>query len=136
MVKGFKEFLLKNNVLALAVAVIVGGAVGKVVSSLAADLIMPLISTVLPSGEWRNAKYVIGKSVGADGKEVINSLNYGTFFGNVVDFLIIALVVYVMTKALIKEAPAAPAPPTKTCPRCKEAITIDASKCKFCTADI
>jgi large conductance mechanosensitive channel len=133
MVKGFKEFLLKNNVLALAVAVIVGGAVGKVVSSLAADLIMPVISLVLPSGEWRTAKLAIGKSVGPDGKEVINTLNYGTFFGNVIDFLIIALVVYLITKALIKEAPAAP---SKNCPRCKEAIAIDASKCKFCTADV
>ena len=56
MIKGFKEFLLKNNVLALAVAVIVGDAVGKVVSSLAADLIMPLISLVLPAGDWRTAK--------------------------------------------------------------------------------
>lgn len=136
MVKGFKEFLLKNNVLALAVAVIVGGAVGKVVSSLAADLIMPLISMVLPSGEWRTAKLVIGKAVGPDGKEVANTINYGTFFGSVVDFIIIALVVYLMTKALIKEPPAAPPPPTKNCPRCKEAIAIDATKCKFCTADI
>jgi large conductance mechanosensitive channel len=136
MIKGFKEFLLKNNVLALAVAVIVGGAVGKVVSSLAADLIMPLISLVLPSGDWRSAKLVIGKSVGADGKEVINTLNYGTFFGNVVDFIIIAFVVYVITKALIKEAPAPPPPPSKNCPRCKEAVAIDATKCKFCTADM
>ena len=55
MIKGFKEFLLKNNVLALAVAVIVGGAVGKVVSSLAADIIMPLISKLIPGGEWRTA---------------------------------------------------------------------------------
>ena len=133
MVKGFKEFLLKNNVLALAVALIVGGAVGKVVSSLAADLIMPLISLVLPSGEWRSAKMAIGKSLGPDGKEVINTLNYGSFFGSVVDVLIIALVVYLITKALIKEAPAAP---SKNCPRCKEAIAIDANKCKFCTADV
>jgi large conductance mechanosensitive channel len=136
MIKGFKEFLLKNNVLALAVAVIVGGAVGKVVSSLAADIIMPLIGMVLPSGDWRSAKLVLGKTIGPDGKEAINSVNYGTFFGSVVDFLIIAAVVYLMTKALIKEAPAPPPPPTKNCPRCKEAIAIDATKCKFCTADI
>jgi len=135
MIKGFKDFLLKNNVLALAVAVIVGGAVGKVVSSLAADLLMPLISLVLPSGNWRDAKFVLSKSVGPDGKEIVNSLNYGTFFGNVVDFVIIALVVYMMTKALIKEEPAA-APATKNCPRCREAIVVEASKCKFCTADI
>lgn len=136
MIRGFKEFLLKNNVLALAVAVIVGGAVGKVVSSLAADVIMPLISTVLPSGEWRAAKLVISKTVGPDGNEAINAVNYGTFFGNIVDFVIIAFVVYVMTKALIKEAPAPAPPPAKNCPRCKETIAIDASKCKFCTADI
>src|SRR5579862_3338395 len=105
MIKGFKEFLFKNNVLALAVAVIVGGAVGKVVSSLAADLIMPLISLVLPAGNWRTAKFVLSTAVGPDGKPIENALNYGTFFGNVVDFVIIALVVYLMTKALIKEAP-------------------------------
>ena len=136
MIKGFKEFLLKNNVLALAVAVIVGGAVGKVVSSLAADLIMPLVSLVLPSGEWRSAKVVLSQKVGPDGKEAINALTYGTFFGNVVDFVIIAFIVYLITKALIKEAPAPPAPPTKACPRCKESIAPDATKCKFCTADI
>jgi large conductance mechanosensitive channel len=136
MIKGFKDFLLKNNVLALAVAVIVGGAVGKVVSSLAADLIMPLISLIIPGGEWRSAKMIIGKTVGADGKEVVNALNYGTFFGNVVDFVIIALVVYIMTKALIKEEVPAPPPPSKNCPRCKESIAIDATKCKHCTADI
>src|SRR4051794_12163085 len=136
MIKGFKEFLLKNNVFALAVAVIIGGAVGKVVSSLAADLIMPLISLVLPSGEWRAAKFVLSKTVGPDGKEAVNAINYGTFFGNVVDFIIIAVVVYLLTKALIKEAPAPPPPPTKDCPRCKETIAPDATKCKFCTADI
>ena len=133
MIRGFKEFLLKNNVLALAIAVIVGGAVGKVVSSLAADLIMPLISVILPSGEWRAAKLVISRRIGPDGKEAVNALNYGTFFGNVVDFLIVAFIVYLLTKTVIKEAPPLP---SKTCPRCKEAVAVDASKCKFCTSDI
>ncbi len=133
MIKGFKEFLLKNNVLALAVAVIVGGAVGKVVSSLAADILMPMIGMALPSGDWRAAKLVLGRTVGPDGKEAINAINYGSFFGSVVDFTIIAFVVYMITKSLIKEAPAAP---SKNCPRCKEAIAADATKCKFCTADI
>jgi len=135
VIQGFKEFLLKNNVFALAVAVIVGGAVGKVVSSLAADIIMPLISPLLPHGDWRSAKWVIGTTVGPDGKEVANSLNYGSFFGSVVDFLIIAFVVYLMTKAILREKAAAPAP-TKNCPRCKETVALDATKCKFCTSDI
>ncbi|MEO8591863.1 MAG: large conductance mechanosensitive channel protein MscL [Candidatus Solibacter sp.] len=136
MIKGFKEFLLKHGVLALAVAVIVGGAVGKVVSSLAADIIMPLIGLAIPGGEWRNAKLVLSTAVGPDGKEVVNAINYGTFLGSVIDFLIIAFVVYMITKALIKEAPAAPPAPSKNCPRCKEAVAIDATKCKFCTADM
>ena len=80
MIRGFKEFLFKNNVLALAVAVIVGGAVGKVVSSLAADIIMPLVSFVLPSGEWRSAKFILRESVGPDGKPIVNAVTYGTFF--------------------------------------------------------
>ena len=134
--KGFKEFLLKNNVLALAVAVIVGGAVGKVVSSLAADIIMPLIGPAIPGGNWRTATIEFGKKIGADGKEVVNTINIGTFFGSVIDFLIIAMVVYLITKALLKEAPAAPPPPSKTCPRCKETVALDASRCKFCTSDL
>jgi large conductance mechanosensitive channel len=133
MIKGFREFLFKNNVLALAIAVIVGGAVGKVVSSLAADVIMPMISKVLPHGEWRSARFIIGTTTGPDGKEAINAINYGTFFGNIVDFLIIAFVVYMITRSLIHEAPG---PATKPCPRCKETILLDATKCKFCTSDV
>ena len=133
MIKGFREFLLKNNVLALAVAVIVGGAEGKVVSSLAADIIMPIISIALPHGDWRSAKWVISTTTGPDGKEAVNALNYGTFFGNVVDFLIIAFIVYMITRALLKEPPPVP---SKNCPRCKETVAVDATRCKFCTADI
>jgi len=134
--KGFKEFLLKNNVLALAVAVIVGGAGGKVVSSLAADIIMPLISPMIPGGNWREATIEFGRRMGANGKEVVNTINIGTFFGSVVDFVIIAIVVFVITKMLLKEPPAPPPPPSKTCPRCKEAVAVDATRCKFCTSDL
>ena len=130
MIKGFREFLTKNSVLALAVGFIMGAATGKVVSSLVADVIMPVISLILPGGEWRAWKYVLTQS--PDGK-VVNAISYGTFIGNVVDFIVIAFVVYMITKALIKEAPAAP---TKQCPRCLESIPPKATKCKFCTADV
>jgi large conductance mechanosensitive channel len=123
MIRGFKEFLLKNNVLALAIAVIIGGAVGKVVTSLAQDIIMPAISPALPSGEWRTAQITIGNT----------AVKWGAFLGNVVDFLIIAFIVYLMTKALIKEVKPEP---TKTCPRCKETLVLQATKCKFCTVDL
>jgi large conductance mechanosensitive channel len=133
VIKGFKDFLLKNSVLALAIGFIMGAATGKVVSSLVADIIMPGISLGLPGGEWRTAKWVLSSKVAADGKPVVNAISYGNFFGNVVDFIVIAFVVYLITKALIKEAPAAP---SKKCPRCMEPIAVEATKCKFCTADI
>ena len=136
MLKGFKEFLLKNNVLALAIAVIVGGAVGKVVSSLAADIIMPAVGLMLPSGHWREAKIVLKTTTGPDGKPIESAIHYGTFLGNIIDFVISAFVVYLITKAILKEPEAAPPAPTKQCPRCKEGIAVDATKCKFCTADI
>lgn len=132
MIQGFKDFLLKNQVLALAVAVVMGGAIGKVVTSMVADILMPLISPVLPGGEWRAAKFVLSRSVGPDGKEVVNAIGYGNFLGNVIDFIVIAFCVYAILKALIKEAPAAP---TKTCPKCLEPIAAAATRCKYCTAD-
>jgi large conductance mechanosensitive channel len=133
MIRGFKEFLLKHSVLALAVAVIIGAAVGKVVSSLVADIVMPIISLMIPGGEWRAAKIVLSTKTTPDGKTVVNAINYGNFLGTVIDFLIIAFCVYVITKMLIREPAAAP---TKTCPMCTETIALDARKCKFCTADI
>lgn len=126
MIKGFKEFLLKNNVLALAVAVIVGGAVGKVVTSLAQDIIMPVVSPLLPHGDWRKATIMIGPA----------ELKWGSFAGNVIDFLIISFIVYMITKALLREPAAVPPPPSKTCPRCKETVALDATRCKFCTSEL
>lgn len=105
MLTGFKDFLLKNQILGLAVGVIIGGAVGKVISSLVADVIMPLVSLALPGGDWRAAKIVLSKTVGPDGKDVINAINIGTFAGAAVDFLAIAFCVYVIAKALLKEDP-------------------------------
>lgn len=133
MISDFKAFLLKTNALALAVGVIIGAAVGKVVSSLVADILMPLLSLVIPGGEWRTARLVLSTHPGPDGKDVVNALNYGVLFGNIIDFAIIAFCVFLITKAFLKEAPPAP---TKPCPRCKEAVAPDASRCKFCTSEI
>jgi large conductance mechanosensitive channel len=133
VIKGFKDFLLKNSVLALAIGFIMGAATGKVVSSLVADILMPVISLGMTGGEWRTAKWELSSKVAADGKTVVNAISYGNFFGNVVDFIVIAFVIFLITKALIKETPAAP---SKKCPRCTESIAVEATKCKFCTADI
>jgi large conductance mechanosensitive channel len=129
----FRAFLLKTNAFALAVGVIIGAATGKVVSAIVADLLMPVISLAIPSGSWREAQFVLTQTTGPDGKPVVNAIRYGDVLGNVVDFVIIAFVVFMLTKALIREK-APETPSTKTCPECKEVVAVDARRCKWCTA--
>ena len=131
----FKGFLLKTNALALAIGVIIGAATGKVVSAMVADLLMPIISLLIPSGDWRAAQLVLTETTGPDGKPVVNAIRYGDLLGNVLDFVIIAFVVFLITKALLREKPA-PTPTTKVCPECKETIAADARRCKWCTAEV
>jgi large conductance mechanosensitive channel len=131
----FKEFLLKTNAFALAVGVIIGAATGKLVSAIVADLVMPIVSLLIPSGSWREAQLVLGQTVGPDGKAVLNAIRYGDLLGNVVDFVVIATVVFLITKLVIRERPA-PAPPAKTCSECRETVAVDARRCKWCTAPI
>jgi large conductance mechanosensitive channel len=129
----FKAFLLKTNAFALAVGVIIGAATGKVVSAIVADVLMPLLSLVIPSGSWREAQIVLTQSVGPDGKPVVNAIRYGDLLGNLVDFVIIAFVVFLITKTLLREKPA-PTPATKTCSECQEVVAAAARRCKWCTA--
>lgn len=131
MWRDFREFLLKQNALALAIGVIIGAAVGKVVTSLVSDLLMPLIGLVLPGGNWREWKYVLSQAPGPDGKELVNAVNYGAFFGTVVDFVIVSFVVFVLVKQLLKPAPSAP---TKGCPFCLETVPAAATKCRACAS--
>lgn len=131
MLQEFKAFLTKTNALALAIGVIIGAASGKVVSGLVSDILMPLIGLILPKGDWKEAQIVLSRSVDAAGKTTVNAIKYGDFIGNVVDFIAIALVVFLLTKALLKPAPA---PPSQTCPFCKEPNAVDATRCKACTS--
>jgi len=129
MFEEFKSFLLQTNALALAVGVIIGGAIGKVVSSLVGDVLMPLIGQFIPGGEWRELKLMLwNKLDGSHG----NSITYGALLGNLVDFVIIAGVVFMVTKAFIKPAP--PPPPTRTCPECLETVPKGARKCHACAS--
>ena len=133
----FKAFLTKSNALALAVGVIIGAATGKVVAAVVDDLIMPLIGMVMPAGNWKELQIVLKTTI--DPKthtEVVTAIQYGHFLGTVVDFILIALVVFLVVKALLKPAPEAPAPPSKECPECKETIAEGATKCKFCCSAV
>jgi large conductance mechanosensitive channel len=129
MLQEFKAFLTKSNALALAVGVIIGAATGKVVSGVVDDLIMPVIGLVLPSGDWRDAKFVLRTVTDAKGKVTDSAIAYGHLIGTLLDFFFIALVVFFIARALLKPPPA---PPSKGCPECLETIPAEARKCKAC----
>jgi large conductance mechanosensitive channel len=124
--KEFREFLLKQNALALAVGVILGAAVGKVVSGVVDDVLMPVIGVLLPGGEWRNAELRLSGT---------NAIKYGDLIGRLVDFTLVAAVVFFLTKMLLEKA-AAPAavPATKVCPECLETVPVAARKCRACAS--
>ncbi len=117
----FKEFAMKGNVIDMAVGVIVGGAFGKIVSSLVNDVLMPVISILTGGQGFTNLKYVITPaSTGVDGVAIAEvAVNYGVFIQNIVDFLIIAFSIFVALRVIMKfkkkeeAAPAAPPAPSK-----------------------
>ncbi len=121
----FREFLIKHNALALAVGVVIGGAVGKVVSGIVDDLLMPVVGLVLPGGEWRKAQLVLSGD---------NAIKYGDMIGRLVDFVVIAAVVFLIVKALLREKPAAVT--TRPCPQCLEVIPLAATRCRACTSPL
>jgi large conductance mechanosensitive channel len=130
MLKRLLSMLEGLNAMSLALGVIIGGAIGKVVGSLTSDVLMPVISMVIPGGSWREAEIVLKRS---DAGAVLNAIKLGTFLGTIIDFLIIALVIQWLSKALVKPAPAPVAGPAmKTCGECRESILADARKCKHC----
>lgn len=136
MIAEFRGFLTKTNALALAVGVIIGAAVGNVVSALAADLLMPIISVFLPGGNWREAKIVLSKGTDAAGKVTENAILYGHFAGVVLDFLIVSLVVFLIVRALVRPVPAPAAAETKACPECLEMIPAAARRCRACGSQV
>ena len=142
MFKGFREFIMRGNVLDLAVAVIIGAAFGKIVTSLVNDILMPPLGLALKSVDFTNL--FIDLSGGnhktlAEAKAAGDAtMAYGVFLNNVIDFLIVALVIYLMIRTAnkMKRAPA-PAPPnTKDCPYCRTSIPIAATRCPYCTSNL
>jgi len=131
MVGEFIQFLRKTNALALAIAVIIGGAIGKVVTSVVSDLLMPVIGLWLGGGDWRS--WHIPLKTAPDGK-VVSALGIGSFLGAVVDFVIIAFFVFLISRALLAEPPPPPGPAMKTCTACGESILARATRCKYCTS--
>jgi large conductance mechanosensitive channel len=133
MISEFRAFLTRTNALALAVGVIVGAAIGNVVSSFAADILMPLVGKLLPNGDWRSARIVLTTGHDANGKITENAILYGHFAGTVIDFVIISFVVFLIVRWLIRPAPD---PATKKCPECLETKPAAARRCRACTASV
>jgi large conductance mechanosensitive channel len=128
MLKEFKAFVMRGNVLDLAIAVIIGGAFGKIVSSLVNDILMPIIGLILGGVNFNELSITVGAAV----------IKWGAFVQTIIDFLIIAFVIFLIVKAAnsLKKAPAPADPTTKECPHCFSTISIKATRCPNCTSEL
>ena len=144
MLKEFKEFAMKGNVLDMAVGIIIGGAFGKIITSFVADVLMPPIGLLLGKLDFSSlfldlsgqghATLAAATAAGAP------TVNYGLFLNTVIDFVIVAFVIFLLIRQVNRlkrkeEAPAG-APSTKDCPYCATAIPIKAVRCPSCTSDL
>lgn len=142
MLKEFKEFILRGNVVDLAVGIIIGGAFGKIVTSLVNDVLMPPLGKIMGnvdfSGLFINLSGTPYPSLAAAKAAGAATINYGMFINTVIDFIIVAAAIFVLIKQvnrLKKPAPAA-APSTKACPYCLSSIPLKATRCPQCTSEL
>ncbi|MBM3181072.1 MAG: large conductance mechanosensitive channel protein MscL [Chloroflexi bacterium] len=128
MLKEFKAFVMRGNVLDLAVAVIIGGAFGKIVSSLVNDILMPVIGLIIGGVNFSERSLTVGAAV----------ITWGVFVQTIIDFLIIAFVIFLIVKTAnkLKKAPPPTDPTTKECTYCFTTISIKATRCPHCTSEI
>jgi large conductance mechanosensitive channel len=144
MWKEFKEFALKGNAVDLAIGVIIGAAFGGIVKSLVDDIMMPPIGKLLGGADFSNLFLVLGDGTYASLKAAKEAgaatVNYGVFINLLINFLIVAFVLFMVVKAMNRmkrEAPApAPAPTEKECPQCATSIPIKAKRCPHCTSNL
>lgn len=149
----FKAFISKGNIIDMAVGVVVGGAFSKIVSSLVADIINPLIGLATGRVALSEMKYILQPEVIDETTLEVTqaeiALNYGNFLQMIIDFLIIALSIFIVLRVMMnaqkklaslkkkeEEAPAPAAPTTKICPFCKSEIAIEATRCAHCTSQL
>ncbi|MDQ2691525.1 MAG: large-conductance mechanosensitive channel protein MscL [Chloroflexota bacterium] len=127
MLKEFREFAIRGNVMDLAVAVIIGAAFGKIVTSLVDNILMPLIGLVMGGVDFSGLSLQVGEAV----------VQYGLFIQSIIDFIIIAFVIFLIVRALNrlkKEEPVTPT--TKECPHCFTTIPLKAARCPNCTSQL
>jgi large conductance mechanosensitive channel len=148
MLKEFREFAMRGNVIDMAVGIIIGAAFGTIVTSLVSDIIMPPIGLILGNADFSNLFYVLkeGTSSGpyaslAEAREAgATTINYGLFVNTIISFIVIAFVVFFIIRTINRlrreeEAPSAE-PTTKECPYCVSSIPIKATRCPHCTSEL
>ncbi|MGN1230443.1 MAG: large-conductance mechanosensitive channel protein MscL [Anaerotignum sp.] len=143
-IQEFKEFAVKGNVVDMAVGVIIGGAFGKIVTSFVNDLIMPVIGKITGGTDFTQLFLPLDGNTYAtleEAQAATATIAYGSFITQVLDFLIVAIVIFAALKVLVKlKRPAAPEPEaeptTKVCPFCKSEIAIEATRCPHCTSQL
>ncbi|PKN11489.1 MAG: large conductance mechanosensitive channel protein MscL [Deltaproteobacteria bacterium HGW-Deltaproteobacteria-4] len=137
MVKEFKEFAMRGNVVDMAVGIVIGGAFGKIVSSLVADVIMPPIGLILGNVDFSKLSIILREKTAT--AEAV-SINYGLFVNTLLDFVIVAFAIFMVIKQmnrLKKKEEAAPVEvTTKECPKCLSTIALKATRCPHCTSEI
>ena len=142
MFKEFKEFALKGNAVDLAIGVIIGAAFGGIVTSLVNDILMPPIGKILGGVDFSNFFLVLGSgsfpSVKAAKDAGAATVNYGLFINTVINFVIVASVLFMVVKGMnrLKQEPPPPPPSTKECPQCVSAIPLRAKRCPHCTSTV
>jgi large conductance mechanosensitive channel len=146
MLKGFKEFAMRGNVIDMAVGIIIGAAFGTIIGTLVSDVLMPPIGLLLGNVDFSNLFIVLkeGKIAGpyatiaaAKGAGAV-TLNYGLFVNTVVNFLIVAFAIFFLVRGMnaLKKKEEAPPPITKECPHCLSTIPIKATRCGHCTSEL
>ena len=142
MFKEFKAFAMRGNVLDMAVGIIIGAAFGRIISSLVADIIMPpigrLVGKVDFSGLFLNISGTSYPTLAAAKAAGAATINYGIFLNTVLDFLIVALVIFMLVRQVNRWSTPAPAaaPTTKECPYCVSTIPLKATRCPNCTSEV
>jgi large conductance mechanosensitive channel len=126
MWRDFKAFLIKQNALALAIAVVIGTALNTVVKSIVDDIIMPGVGAITPGGQWQEATWQVGSV----------SFGVGRLLAALLNFLIVGLVAWRLSRIFIRPEPATATPATKNCPFCRMAIDVAASRCPHCTSQL
>jgi large conductance mechanosensitive channel len=142
MLKEFKEFAMRGNVVDLAVGLIIGAAFGKIVTSFVNDILMPPIGLLLGKVDFANLFLTLSGPTAKTLEEAQSAgavtINYGLFINTIIDFIIVAFAIFLLIRQInrMKSAPAPVAPDTKECPHCFTSIPIKATRCPNCTSEL